>query len=119
MTEAEIEKMATEIKDFLIEHEMWQDVRIYFNKKAFATDNGKGDYTYSKSEKVFILNDIDPKSFFEYADGILSMSFEGPLYNFLNYYPDSSTTEDFNAIFNRHDCYYELGDPWNLSVYPM
>lgn len=30
LEEAEIEKLAVEIREFLLEHDMWQDVDIYF-----------------------------------------------------------------------------------------
>ena len=37
LTEEQIEKLAEEVRQFLIEHEMWQDVAIYFNGKCFIT----------------------------------------------------------------------------------
>lgn len=39
LEEAEIEKLAVEIREFLLEHDMWQDVDIYFNGKRFGCRN--------------------------------------------------------------------------------
>lgn len=36
LTEDQIEKLAVEIREFLLEHELWQDVDIYFNHKRFG-----------------------------------------------------------------------------------
>ena len=32
----QIEELAMEIREFLLEHDMWQDVDIYFNHKRFG-----------------------------------------------------------------------------------
>ena len=37
LTEQQIEQMAVEIREFLLEHEMWQDTDIYFNGKKFTS----------------------------------------------------------------------------------
>lgn len=36
LTEDQIEKLAVEIREFLLEHGLWQDVDIYFNHKRFG-----------------------------------------------------------------------------------
>lgn len=38
LTEERIEKMAVEIRAFLLEHGIWQDTDIYFNGKRFTTE---------------------------------------------------------------------------------
>ena len=37
LTEKQIEKLAVEIRTFLLEHDMWVDTQIYFNGKCFDT----------------------------------------------------------------------------------
>ena len=37
LTSERIENLAIEIREFLLEHEMWVDVDIYFNGKCFTT----------------------------------------------------------------------------------
>lgn len=123
MTTKDIETMAFEIRDFLLKHELWQDVRIYYNGKALSTDDGNGHYAYNDPYKIYILEDKDPKNYFEYAGDILSMSFEGPLYEVFNYYLPTTycdkITEEFSTIIGKYGLYYELGHAWNLTLYPL
>lgn len=121
LTPKQKEQLAVEIRDWLIDHEMWQDVRIYFNGKCFSTDDGNRHYAYNDRNNLFVLENIDPRDYFEYVspDDILSMSFEGPLYELLNdgiYTVSIYDDEEFLAIFKKYGCYYELGNSWNLSA---
>ena len=119
LTEAEIERMAIEIRDWLISHELWMDVNIYFNGKAFATDmnvGGRHEFAYNNPNKLFVIENINPNDYFDYAGEILSMSFDGALYDLINYNYGSNLLEEFNAIFNKYGCYYELGNCWNLTT---
>ena len=73
---------------------------------------GNGDVMLAK-----VRENVDPKRYFKYVrePNIFSMSFEGRLYEILNY-------EDmfvFENIFKKYGLYYELGDAWNLSAYPI
>lgn len=121
LTEELIENLAAEIREFLIAEEMWQDVTIYFNRKAFSTyDKMNGKYYYNDREHLVVLEDEDPKRYFEYVnpDHILSMSFEGPVYEVVNHWPGyDSIRKRFDAIFEKYGLYYELGNTWNLSCY--
>lgn len=112
-----IEKLAKEIREYLLQNELWQDVRIYFNGKAFATDDGRGNYAYNNPNKLFVIEDVEPQDYFDYCGDILSMSFEGPLYEVLNYSFGGSLENEFAAIFKKYGCYYELGNAWNLTLY--
>lgn len=124
-TKNQIEKMAVEVRQFLLDHGIWQDVRIYFNGKAFSTDDGKNGYYYNDPKHLIVLEDMDPRDYFEYVnpDHILSMSFEGPLYDCLNGYGeygykfDAKVETGLSAIFAKYGCYYELGNAWNLTLY--
>ena len=117
------ETLAKEIYDFLIAKDMWQDVRIYFNNKAFSTDNGNsGNRQFRYNGEPFVLENINPQDFFEYAvtpeKHILSMSFEGPLYEALNYGNyGNDFYESFQKLFKKHGLYFELGHAWNLTCY--
>lgn len=120
----QIEEMAVEIREFLLENNLWIDVRIYFNGKAFSTDDRKGNYAYNDRSRLFVLEDINPKDYFEYVGDILSMSFEGDLCGCLNFYGeygykfDDFVTNSLRDIFAKRGLYYEQGNHWNLSVYP-
>lgn len=55
LTEERIEKMAVEIRAFLLEHGIWQDTDIYFNGKRFTTrDPETKKYYYNDPEKLFV-----------------------------------------------------------------
>lgn len=117
LTEEQIEKLAVEIRQFLIEHGLWEDVDIYFNGKSFTTyDEETKKYYYNDPEHLIVLEDEDPNEYFSYAaeDHILSMTFTGPLYNWMK---RPQGLDKFNQIFTKYGLYYELGDSWNLSCY--
>lgn len=123
LTEEQIEKLAVEVGQFLIDHEMWQDVAIYFNGKCFTTyDKEAGKYYYNDPDHLIVVENKDPNDYFDYVaeEHVLSMGFEGPLYALINYPQgtgDYRKLYKFNQIFKNYGLYYELGDAWNLSCY--
>lgn len=122
LSPVQIEMLAYEIKDFLIRHEMWCDVRIYFNGKALSTDDNNGHYAYNDASKDYVLENVNPKDYFEYVgENILCMSFEGSFYELLNgYVPMSyynSIEGEFRGILLKYGLHYELGNAWNLSTF--
>lgn len=119
-TEEEIEKLAYDIYNFLLRHGMWIDTAIYFNGKRLTTSgkdkNGRGVYRYNG--EPFLEESIDPRDYFDYvADPhIISMSFEGPVYDMLNYGGWENTQKEFDKLFSSRGLYYELGNAWNLTA---
>lgn len=117
LTKALIEQMAKEIMDFLVANELSYDVCIYYNNKKM-----KNDYKWNGDEfinNVIVLDDYNPHDYFDYAayDHILSMSFEGALYECINY--SGRNVDKLDAIFAKYGVYYELGNAWNLTVCPI
>ena len=54
LTPEKIENLAVEIREFLLEHGLWQDVDIYFNHKRFGCkDPETGHYFYNDREHLF------------------------------------------------------------------
>lgn len=106
------ESLAKSIRKWLLQNEMWFDTVIYFNDKAYSSDDG---------EKLVVHENEDPSDHFEYVnpDHILSMSFEGPLYAVMNGYCNGCIrlTNEFERILDRFGVYYELGNSWNLTCY--
>lgn len=48
LTAEQIENLAKEIREFLLEHGLWQDVDIYFNGKKYTSyDPENGEYYYN------------------------------------------------------------------------
>jgi hypothetical protein len=100
---------------------LWGDNIIYFDGKAWSfsetwcTEHGK-----KIDEDLYEYAERNPRDYFEYANPkTLSMSFEGSLNHVLNaYVPGWVKLEaEFSKIFAKHNCYYEMGHAWNLSVY--
>lgn len=114
LTKQKIEQLAKEIIAFLEKEGIAGDVSIYFNNKVMRSKINDNGYEWITEENV------DPHEYFEYAayDHILSMSFEGGLYDVLNY-SFGRREEELDNIFNKYGLYYELGNSWNLSVYPI
>ena len=106
LTKANIEQLANEIMQFLDKHEMQDAVCIYFNNKRIRSkSNWDGEnLTYQWIEE----SNIDPHNYFEYAayDHILSMSFEGSLYDCLNY-SFGRREEQFRKLIDKYNLYFE------------
>jgi len=118
LTKTNIEELANEIIEFLDRTGLNTDVSIYYNNNVVRA---KSDYdaendTFTHSWVKYY--GVNPHDYFEYCayDHILSMSFEGALYELLNY-TYGRREEEFNAIFEKYGLYYEFGHSWNLSAY--
>ena len=113
------EALANDIYTWCLEHDCWQDVYIYYNGKRMGTSGkdktGKTVYRYGGTP--FIEDNIDPRNYFVYVrePNILRMSFEGALYDILNNH-DMFALQD---LFSKYGLYYESGNAWNLSAYPI
>ena len=119
LTKTNIEQLAKEIMEFLEKEEMMSSVSIYFNGKVVRANSEYDRETDTFSCSWITEENVDPHNYFEYAayDHILSMSFEGVLYDVLNYSGGQKEVE-FRAIFEKYGVYCECGNAWNLSVYP-
>lgn len=123
LTEKQREDLANEIFEWLVEHDMWMDVRIYFNGKYWDSHNPETNEYYYDEYRHY-TGEADPKDYFEYVrepENILSMSFEGPLYEVLNGYRPGGwkLEEEFRNIFYKYNVYYELGYAWSLTAYEI
>lgn len=118
LTKTNIDALAKEIIEFLETKELANSVSIYYNNKVVRS-KGKWDADYNYIPCWVTEEDVNPHDYFEYAayNHILSMSFEGGLYDVLNY-SFGHREEEFRAIFEKYGLYFELGNSWNLSAYP-
>lgn len=116
------EKLAKDIIDWLLKKEIFDDTFVYVNGKRYGTCDGEGHYNYGTNSwnNVYVEENKDPKKYFEYAGPYLSMSFEGPLYDVLNYGWEydyyEKLDQELNDIFKKHGYYFELGNAWNLTA---
>ena len=108
-------EMATKIERWLKKNKLTSMVRIYFNNKCWCwyeplLDGGKK-----------VIEPIKATDYFEYGnDDTISMSFEGPLYDVLNYGCDNERWDrleiEFTSLINSYGYYFELGNAWNLAL---
>ena len=112
------ENLAKDLRTWLIAHEMWVDVVIYFNGKAYATSDGKQSFYNDKDH--LIEYEADPENCLEYFNKeTVTMSFEGPLYHLLNYESYRHEYKEFSDIFKKYGLYFEFGYAWSLSAYEL
>ena len=122
LSSAQIRKMAEEIRKFFLDNDMWVDTRIYFNGKAFSTDDEYG-YYYNDPNHLVVLEDQDPHKYVDYVGDVLTITSEGDFCGAMNNYCeygskwDWKIQEGFNDILKTYGCYAEEGHHWSWGVY--
>ena len=102
---------ATEVAKWLGKNGITDGVSIYVDHKR-----------YQVSEAGELVYDIDAEGYeyVDYAGKILSASFEGPLYDVLNYGFESKyytkLEDELRKIFEKYGWYYELCNSWSLTL---
>lgn len=133
MDKNKIEKLATEIKQFLDDNCLNGDCRIYFNGKCWDHGTEDDGMVWDETTKEYretdertpwkTIENINPRDYFEFAGGIISMSSEGSFYYVINpWYADFPNLYEkyqmqFEKILQKYGCYFEPGEAWNLSIY--
>lgn len=106
-------KCAMEVAKWLAKHELQGDLSIYVDHKRYSVD---------KDGNLVFDIEAEPKEYFDYAGDFMSMSFEGQLYNVLNYYDDfipgydEKREAELSEIFKKYGKYYELCTSWALTL---
>lgn len=116
LTKAQIKQLVDDITAFLDKHHMQDGVCIYFNNKRIISN-----YDWGEDNQSWVVeSNVDPHDYFDYAayNHILSMSFEGALYDIINFY-GGTLDEKFREIFEKYGLYFEQGNAWNLTAYPV
>jgi hypothetical protein len=117
------ERCAFEIINFLIRHQMWQDTCIYVGTKRYTCYDGE-HYQYGNTwDCVFREDDKRAEDYVEYTSDFLTMTFEGPFYDAINYsfsakYSDKIMSE-FADTCKKYGMYYEQGYAWSLSLHKL
>lgn len=95
-----------DVSDWLIEHKIG-DTSIYY----------QGDrYNFHYNGTMEVEKDIDVRDYIEYCNPhTITMSFEGDLYELLNY--EDCMYPPFYELFKKNGYSYELGNAWNLAAY--
>lgn len=112
-----IEQFAYDVMKYLTKYNLDSSVCIYFNNKRIRHEYDLREENHTP--KLIVEENMNPFDYFEYANHnhILSMSFEGPLYESINY--SGYKTEGLRELFEKYGVYWELGNAWNLSAYPI
>lgn len=112
LTKKKINQLAFEIRDYLVNAGLEDGVAIFFNNLKMTINRNGNEI------QTVIKENIDPHDYFEYAayNHILSMSFDGALYERIYYCPTGA--RELSNIFERYGLYYELGNAWNLTLCP-
>ncbi len=145
-TPAELKNLAFELARYLAENKLFDMARIYVrtSKKSSIAKNEDEWLTIELAEeycshpeewdtivvpyrkkdyKYRIRTDLRPQDYIDYTGRFLSMSFEGQLYEALNYsmcYEYSylnRVEEHLSNFFAHYGLHYELGNAWNFSLY--
>lgn len=118
------ESLAADIRQWCLKHDLWQNIRIFFDGKMLSSDpcSLNGIIAETLSEDLYLHEGVNPADFFDYVNPeTLSMAFGNPLYYIVNAYSvDFEILEDeFQSLFIPYGYYYQLGDAWNLSACPL
>lgn len=119
ITKKDIADLAQQILDNLLRTQNY-DCCVYYNNNRAYIKYCDIDHPEMRIEPHIVTQEgISPFHYFEYANPshILSMSFEGNFYSDINY--GSSAPKWFLKLLNQYSLYYEQGDAWNLSLYPL
>ena len=115
-----IEELGNRIVE-LCKQNGWGATSVYFNGKRVHID--VTDYHFTDDNIIYVTEetvkeDCHPGDYFDYYNHnhIVSMGFEGDLYDLINGYGEASA---LNKLLDEYGLYYELGNAWNLSVYPI
>lgn len=116
------ERFAMKIIEWLAKRELWYEVAIYVNGKRYSADsydktkNPMRLQTPKDGVTYYAVDVPDPTVIVEYANpDLITMTFEGPLYQALNY--DSDMEQAFMDLFEKRGLYFEYGYAWSLSAY--
>jgi len=112
------ERLLADIIDYLTAQDVFDDVAIYTNGHKYSDKKSEEavERKTEKGSKYYDHGEWDVTSQIEYCNpDILTMTFEGDLYDALNY--DFKAEEGLNRILDGYGLYYEQGYQWSLAVY--
>ena len=120
-----MEELAMKIIDYLSKKKLFDTVWIYANDKRFCSDEPLGSHPFAKKETAkgtvyFEQKNISVKEYLSDADrNTLSIAFEGPLYNVINYHDFEFLSKMAKKlkIEEKFGLHFELGDAWNATLY--
>lgn len=118
MTVKQNEEFAVKIIEYLQKNELFYNTSLYLNNKKYNTDAFRYDETAeTQYGTYYITNDVDVTQAIKYCNpDTITMIFEGPLYDALNY-GNGQVETDLNDIAAEYGLYLEQGFAWSLAFY--
>ena len=120
MTQAQKRNMCMmeDIIKYCCQHDIFIDITFYVNGHKYSSEKGPtakaiqtGPYEY------YDYGEADVTTIVEYNNpDTLTMTFEGPLYDDINY-GDGSAEEAIRKIADKYGLYPEQGFAWSLAIY--
>lgn len=119
VTKEMIDNLAKRLVNGLAKRE-YANVSVYYNNKRTRIDgkwSRNDDGEYVMTTEIITEENINPHDYFECAyNHILSMAFEGELYDYC--YDNLTFPKWMESIFKQYNLMYEFADSWNVSFYP-
>ena len=111
---SKLEELAEKITKLISDYNLDSDVAIYFGGKrldCFST-NDEDDWIE--------VEEVKGSEYCQYAnDDTITMTFEGPLYDAINYGGYGEFMKKLDKLISDYGYYYELGNAWNLALYKL
>lgn len=116
LTPEQIEQMAVEIRELLLDTGIWKDTEIYFNRKRLSSHDLEDN---NDRKHLMVEEDIEPQKYLEYVpqNHLLSMVFDGVVCDVIyhNFLP--SVKKRLDAIFEKRGIYYEFITQNSMTCY--
>lgn len=120
MTKKQNRQMVLELIRYLqLQGLFTYDVNLYFNNTRYGIPRRNDSDLVKKTRygHYYITDNIDVSHYTKYFNPeTITITFEGPLYDALNY-GNGSVNADIKSIAGKYGLYPEQGDAWNLSFY--
>ena len=117
-----ITNLVLDIIRYLLDNDLNHDVNIYADNHLHCF-NKENDPDFIKAHipsGTYYKSIFETNAECEYKnDNTVTMTFEGPLYEALNYERSGKTADDLQNIFEKYGLYFELGNAWNLAAFPI
>lgn len=116
------DKLILDIINYLQQKDLFFMIDIYYNNKRISSDEPITKHTNETCEEkstkqgpYYITENVGCPC--EYSNPkTITMTFEGPLYNALNY-GSGRIENELQEIFKKYDLYFEMGYAWSLTAY--
>ena len=110
--------MMEDIIKYCCQHELFIDIVFYVNGHKYSSEK-QPDAAAIKigSDEYYDCGEADVTTIVQYNNpDTLTMTFEGPLYDDINY-GDGSAEEAIRKIADKYGLYPEQGYAWSLAMY--